>query len=102
MTMPVLPEPLPQAFDNLMRVRGQTLRAKDQAPANRDAWQERRTQVRRAMLQAMGAVPEKPAPLEAKVIGVLKRPGYRIEKVIFQSRPDMWVSSSLYVPDNAR
>lgn len=100
--MPVLPEPLPQAFDNLMRARGQSLHAKDQPPTSRAAWQERRTELRRAMFQAMGAFPDKPCPLEARVIGALKRPGYRIEKVIFQSRPDMWVTGSLYVPDAPR
>jgi dienelactone hydrolase len=33
------------------------------------------------------------------VLGNLKRQGYRIEKVVFQSRPDVWVTSSVYVPD---
>src|SRR5690349_3491286 len=100
--MPVLPEPLPQAFDNLMRAQAQALHAKDQPPKTRPAWQERRTELRRAMFGAMGAFPEKPCDFEAKVIGILKRPGYRIEKIIFQSRPDMWVTSTLYVPEPVR
>jgi dienelactone hydrolase len=32
-------------------------------------------------------------------VGVLKRQGYRIEKLIFQSRPDVWVTASAYVPE---
>jgi dienelactone hydrolase len=53
------------------------------------------------MAAAMGPVPEKPCPLEPKLMGVLRRPGYQIEKRIFQSRPGVWVTASLYVPDPA-
>src|SRR5262249_27214863 len=40
-----------------------------------------------------------PCPLEPNVLGVLKRTGYRIEKLVFQSRPDVWVTASAYVPE---
>ncbi len=97
----VLPQPLPNAFDELMRAQGRALHAKDQPAKTRADWQRRRDALRRAMLQAMGPVPEKPCPLQARVVGVLKRPGYRIEKVLFQSRPDVWVTGTMYVPDPA-
>jgi dienelactone hydrolase len=51
------------------------------------------------MFQAMGPTPEKPCDLTPRVISTLKRPGYRIEKLIFQSRPDVWVTGSLYLSD---
>jgi cephalosporin-C deacetylase-like acetyl esterase len=97
----VLPQPLPDAFDALMRARAQALRAKDAPPATLAEWQTRRGVLRRAMLQAMGPVPADACPLEPRTLGVLKRPGYRIEKLIFQSRPDVWVTASLYLPDPA-
>jgi cephalosporin-C deacetylase-like acetyl esterase len=98
-----MPDPtLPQAFDALMRARGQSLRAQDQPPATLAAWQTRRQELRRAMLAAMGPMPDKPCALEPRVLGTLKRPGYRIEKLVFQSRPDVWVTGSLYLPDPAR
>src|SRR5262249_17413180 len=40
----------------------------------------------------------KPCPLEPKVVGTLDRPKYRIEKLIFQSRTDVWVTANVYVP----
>lgn len=95
----VLPQPQPQAFDNLMRAQARALRAKDQPPKTRAEWAKRREDLRRQMLQAMGPMPEKPCALEPRVLGTLKRAGYRIEKLIFQSRPDVWVTGSLYVPD---
>jgi dienelactone hydrolase len=102
MTDTVLPNPDPQAFDNLMRTQGLALHAKDQPPRTRKDWEQRRTPLRTTLLQAMGPFPATPCPLEPKIQGVLKRDGYRIEKLIFQSRPDVWVTASAYVPEPAR
>jgi dienelactone hydrolase len=38
-------------------------------------------------------------PLAARSTGVIKRPGYRIEKVIYDSRPGFPVTANLYVPE---
>jgi cephalosporin-C deacetylase-like acetyl esterase len=37
-------------------------------------------------------------PLNARVMGVVERPGYRIEKLTFESRPRLYVTANLYVP----
>jgi cephalosporin-C deacetylase-like acetyl esterase len=37
-------------------------------------------------------------PLNARVTGTVDRPGYRIEKVTFESRPRLFVTANLYVP----
>ena len=37
-------------------------------------------------------------PLNARVFGTLDRPGYRIEKVAFESRPRLYVTANLYIP----
>jgi len=36
--------------------------------------------------------------LNARVTGIVERPGYRIEKVTFESRPRLHVTANLYVP----
>jgi dienelactone hydrolase len=94
-----LPKPDPQAFDNLMRSKALALHAGDQPPASRKEWDERRSRLRDAMFAAMGPFPDKPCPLEPKEMGVLKRRGYRIEKVVLQTRPDVWATTSVYVPE---
>ena len=98
----VLPRPQPDAFDNFVRAQALALHAKDAPPANRNEWEARRQALRREMLAAMGPFPERPAPLEPKVVRVLDRQGYRIENVIFQSRPDVWVTANAYVPEASR
>jgi dienelactone hydrolase len=96
---PVLAKPDPQVFDNFIRAQALAMHAKDSPPATRGAWEQRRLILRQAMFAAMGPFPEKPCSLEPKILGVLKRDGYRIEKLIFQSRPDVWVTASAYVPE---
>jgi dienelactone hydrolase len=97
-----LPKPDPQAFDNFLRAAAQALHAKDEPPVQRKEWEARRGALRSAMFAAMGPFPDQPCPLEPKELGVLKRDGYRIEKLIFQSRPDVWVTASAYVPEGAK
>lgn len=40
-------------------------------------------------------------PLAPVVVATHKRSGYRVENVMFQSRPDFWVTGNLYIPDGA-
>jgi dienelactone hydrolase len=94
--------PDPDALNLFIREQARQLRAKDEAPATRAAWEERRDKLRKAMLDAMGPVPEKPCPLEPKEVGVLKRDGYRIEKLLLQTRPDVWMTANAYVPETVK
>lgn len=47
--------------------------------------------------EILGDFPPK-TPLRAKVAGRLERPGYAVEKVIFESRPNYYVTANVYVP----
>ncbi len=97
-----LPAADPQAFDRFLRAQGEALRQNDAAPPGLKEWEERRTALRKSMFAAMGQFPEKPCELEAREVGVLKRPGYRIEKIVYQTWPDVWVSASAYVPEQSK
>jgi dienelactone hydrolase len=98
----VLAKPDPLAFDTLMRARAKALRDRDEPPTSRKDWESRRKRLREAMVAAMGTFPDKPCDLEPKTAGVLKRDGYRIEKLLLQSRPDVWVTANAYVPEGAK
>ena len=41
-------------------------------------------------------------PLNAKVTGTIRREGYRVEKVIFESQPKHFVTALLFLPDSDR
>lgn len=51
-----------------------------------------------AELWKMLGGPLERTPLNARVMGVVERPGYRIEKLTFESRPQLYVTANLYVP----
>ncbi len=53
--------------------------------------------VREKVRLCFGPLPEK-TPLNPRVTGVLERDAYRIEKVLFESRPGFLVTGNLYVP----
>lgn len=75
------------------------LRANDKPPATLDEWETLRAKVRRRLQSAWGEFPRDPCPLEPKVLGKLERRGYRVEKVVFQTRPDIWMTANAYVPN---
>jgi hypothetical protein len=57
----------------------------------------RRAYLRERMLDDLGGFPER-TPLNARVVGVLQRTAYKIEKVIFESQPHFYVTANLYLP----
>ena len=54
-------------------------------------------EARRKTRECFGPLPQK-APLNARVTGTLDRGEYKVEKVIFESRPDFPVTANLYLP----
>jgi dienelactone hydrolase len=59
---------------------------------------ERQHQLRAFFLASLGDLPER-TPLNPQVVGQLPRDGYRVEKIIFESRPNHHVTAALYLPD---
>ena len=57
-----------------------------------------RDSVRARCRRALGPLPAR-TPLRAQVVGQLARPGFRIEKIIYESTPHHHVTANLYVPD---
>jgi dienelactone hydrolase len=53
--------------------------------------------VKSLIRQAFGRFPEK-TPLNPRISGVIQRDGYTIEKVVFESRPEFYVTANLYLP----
>lgn len=90
--------PNPSTIDEFIREQAQTLRANDKAPTSKEAWATRRQQLREQFRTALGPMPEKACDLQPTILGILPRDGYNIERLVFQSRPDVWVTANAYVP----
>lgn len=67
--------------------------------ATLDDWKQARPARYAEFMYTLGLdpLPER-TPLEARVTGKLKRPSYDIEKIVFQSRPGLYVTGNLYLP----
>ena len=62
---------------------------------------DRQRRLRRDYRRILGQMPEK-TPLNAKVAGVIRCDGYRIEKVVYEARPHHRVTANLYVPTTGK
>jgi len=59
---------------------------------------KRQDALRSKFVEALGGFPEK-TPLNPKVVGTVRGDGFRVEKVIYESRPDHHVTANFYVPE---
>lgn len=65
---------------------------------SRSDWEKRRDQVKNAYLKNIGTFPEK-NPLNTIITGTLKKSGYHVEKIVFESIPGYHVTGSLFIPE---
>ncbi|MEI7688180.1 MAG: metalloendopeptidase, partial [Planctomycetota bacterium] len=63
-----------------------------------DGIRKRQEALKAKFFESIGPLPAK-TPLSAKVVGTLKGNGFRVEKVIYESRPNHHVTANLYLPD---
>lgn len=80
-----------EAFD-----RGDAARDRLRTSRDLDAY---RKAMRRSFVESLGGLPPSDTPLNPRVVGTIQEPGLRIEKVIFESRPKVYVTANLYVPN---
>ena len=78
--------------------RGNERRAALRTKADAEAYV---TSVQQRIRQSFGPFPEK-TPLNARVTGTVDRDAYRVDKVIFESRPGFPVTGNLYIPKNRK
>ncbi|HEU5146596.1 MAG TPA: prolyl oligopeptidase family serine peptidase, partial [Chryseosolibacter sp.] len=66
-----------------------------------DEWKFRQQSIRKTLLEVIGPFPEK-TPLNAKITRTVSKNGYRIEHIVYESRPQFFVTASLYVPSSLK
>ena len=54
---------------------------------------------RRTFLEVTGVLPER-TRLNLKTVGAFDRPRYRVEKLVYESRPGLFVTANLYLPSS--
>ncbi len=87
------------SFLEFTRRQAAEMRGGDQPPTNLADWRQRKADLRRRLQRAWGDFPAEPCALEPQVLGTLQRDGYRVEKVVLQTMPDVWMTANAYVPE---
>lgn len=85
-----------QAFDYL------DIRDKEIAGLRtQEDWMKRQKKVKDILMKIVGPFPDK-TPLNARVTGVVKKDGFRIEKIVYESMPNLYVTACLFIPDGIK
>ncbi|MEI8016603.1 MAG: acetylxylan esterase [Schlesneria sp.] len=91
----------PRTFQSFIQKQYSELRKDDRPPASFEEWKRQRVILRENLLKAWGGFPETPCDLEPRILGGFQRDGYRVEKLIFRTRPGVWMTANAYVPDQS-
>lgn len=75
------------------------LRAHDRPPQSNEEWQQQRLRIRERLEAAWGGFPTEHCPLEPRKLDEFQRDGYRVEKLLLQTMPGVWMTALAYVPD---
>lgn len=86
---------LKQQFYRMVDRRSEAFEKMIKSEAAMRAWQEER---KAFFLKQIGGLPER-TPLKAQVVRTLQGKGYRVEKILFESRPGFHVTGNLYLPE---
>ena len=97
-----MPEPAAEStprFLAFIQNRNRTLRSRDRLPDSLAAWQTRKTQLRADLLRSWGGFPGQACDLDPQIVGSFQRDGYRVEKLLIQTRPGIRMTANAYIPD---
>jgi cephalosporin-C deacetylase-like acetyl esterase len=64
----------------------------------REQWEKYRDERIARLRRSLGDFPPPPEKLNVKVTGIVEGDGFKIENVMYESRPGQWVTGNLYVP----
>jgi len=67
----------------------------------RSEWINRQQELRQILMDIVGPFPEK-TPLQASVVGRIKKQNYYLEKIIFESLPGFHVTAALFLPESLK
>ncbi|MFO1019582.1 MAG: alpha/beta hydrolase family protein [Planctomycetales bacterium] len=62
-------------------------------------WERSKTELRQKLLAAWGGFPQGAEKPRVKTLATVQRDGYRVEKLLLETMPDVWMTALAYVPD---
>jgi hypothetical protein len=98
---------LPAVFDSVhpdyvaLRVRNEAFVKASlcRLPENKEDWQKYRIVLKEEISKKTGAILGQTLPLNRKTTGTIRQKGYTVENIQFQTRPGIYATANLYIPD---
>src|SRR3954451_19700145 len=72
-----------------------------QLPGTKSEWSTDRVQLKNEIIKKTGALTHQDLPLNLKETGSLKMKGYTVKNISFQTRPGIYATANLYIPEGA-
>src|SRR5690554_4639900 len=99
-TLPlVLPENKSDLVESNLRNEAFVKFATHQLPDNLEEWDEYKTKLRKTIIEKTGVYIDHQLPVDMKETATLQMPGYVIKNIYFQTRPDIYATANLYIPE---
>jgi hypothetical protein len=70
-----------------------------QLPSNLNDWKVYRDTLKAEIIKRTGALLGQNLPLNLKETGSIRRNGYTVKNILFQTRPGIYATANLYIPD---
>jgi hypothetical protein len=64
-------------------------------------WQAKQKEIKETLMRIAGPFPEK-TPLNSKIVRSIDKGSYKVEHIIYESRPGFYVTSSLFLPGSLK
>jgi hypothetical protein len=71
----------------------------NQLPVDLKEWESYRVMLRNEIIRKAGVVIDHELPVNIKETATLPMPGYKIKNISFQTRPGIYATANLYIPD---
>ncbi len=94
----VLPQPHTKMLEDHMARQGDELLRQHPYPQTLEQWQRQRATIRERLIESLGGLSEEKCDLNPRLTGTVERDGYRVEKVLLETRPNWYAGVNVYLP----
>ncbi len=98
---PVFPENHVDLIEKRARCEAAVQFSVHRLPDNLKDWEVYRVQLKKKIAQKTGALLKQDLPLNMRETHVAKMRGYTVKNIVFQTRPGIYATANLYIPDGS-
>src|SRR5450759_1605544 len=95
----ILPKNHADLIESKLRLEAVLKFGEHQLPDNLKEWEPYRVQLKNEIIKKAGVVIDHKLPLNIKETGTIQLKDYKVKNIAFQTRPGIYATANLYIPD---